>query len=389
MSPNDSAGRISKNVYLIAPTILFGFSVLFVIARTTIRLRYQKRLFIDDAFLFLAEICLCASVGLLYACADSLFLNEALITRPSTVVLPPDYLNRLSRSHKLDYAYIILTFTSIFAVKFSFLFFFRILVRRIHKMSVYWWVAVTVTTVAWVFCVLEPFIFCPYFDERLDSCKSDKSDASKEIGFAVMVTILDIMTDVLIIVIPVQLLWNVRIKRRQKIILGATLCLSIVMVLTAIVRISAILIGKDQVDMVWANFWQIIENCLAVMVVCLSAFRSVFVGTQARAKRLRNKQWYEFEKHSQMTRKRKNWMDIETEEIRALPKIPRPTMMGLKTFKRGKPHPEESIMHSQILDESNDKNTLHDDRNPTKIRVDYSISHETEQTTNGNQQSRA
>ncbi|MCJ1463581.1 hypothetical protein MMC07_002189 [Pseudocyphellaria aurata] len=161
------------------------------------------------------------------------------------------------------------------------------------------------------------------------------------------------------------------------------------MVMTAIVRISTLRIGNGKIDVVWGGFWQIIENCLAVAMVCLSAFRSVFVGTRAQAKQQQNKQWYVLKNHPQNTRKRKNWMDIETEEIRALPEIPRPTITGLKTFIRGKPHPEESIMHSQILDESNDQNTLHDERNPTQIWVDYSISHETDETTNGNQQSRA
>ncbi|MCJ1462858.1 hypothetical protein MMC07_001461 [Pseudocyphellaria aurata] len=274
MSSNDSVGRISKNVYLqITPTILFAFSVLFVLARTTLRLRYQKRLFIDDAFLFFAEICLCASMGLLYASADGVFLDEALITNPSAVVLPPDYLNQLFRLLKLDDAYIKLTFTSIFAVKF--------------------------------------------------------------------------------------------------------------------IRISTLRIGNGKIDVVWGGFWQIIENCLAVAMVCLLAFRSIFVGTRAQAKPARNKAWYVFSMHPQKTRKRKHWMDIETEETEALPEVPRPAITGLRTFIRGNPHPEESTMHSQILDESNGQNTLYVDRNPTQIWVDYSISHETDETTNGNQQSRA
>ncbi|MCJ1470002.1 hypothetical protein MMC07_008647 [Pseudocyphellaria aurata] len=386
MSPNDSAGRIPKNVFLIVPTILFALSVLFLLARTTLRLRYQKRLFIDDAFLLFAEICLGASVGLLYAFADNLFLNEALVTRPSAVILPPDYTNQRILFQKQSDACLVLTYTSIFAVKFSFLFFFKLIVRRIHSMIVYWWIVVAVTTIAWVVCVIKIFLPCMDFDETSMSC-NQKSDIPKNTGLSAMVDILDMITDILIIVIPVRLLWNVRIERRQKIILGATLCLSIVMVFTAIVRISALRLGNGLIDLVWGIFWQITENCLAVTMVCLSAFRSIFVGTQAQAKQ---RQWYVFKKHPQNARKRRNWMDIETDETGALPEIPRPTMTGLKTFIRGNPHPEESAMHAPILDESNcDQSTLHEDRIPTRIWVDYSISHETNETTNGNQQSRA
>lgn len=150
-------------------TILFAFSVLFVIARITLRLRYQKRLFIDDAFLFIAQVLLCVCLGLLYMFADSLFLDEALVTRPSLAIIPPDFENQLFRFHKISDAYLVLTYTSIFAVKFSFLFFFRVLVRRVHKMVVYWWIVVAVTAVAWIVCSISIFLPCLYFDER--SCK--------------------------------------------------------------------------------------------------------------------------------------------------------------------------------------------------------------------------
>lgn len=101
--------------------------------------------------------------------ADSLFLDEALVTRPSSAIIPPDFENQLFRFHKISDAYLVLTYTSIFAVKFSFLFFFRVLVRRVHKMVVYWWIVVAVTAVAWIVCVICIFLPCLYFDER--SCK--------------------------------------------------------------------------------------------------------------------------------------------------------------------------------------------------------------------------
>lgn len=159
-------------------------------------------------------------MGLLYAFADSLFLEEALTTSPSSVILPPDFLNQLFRFHKLSDAYLVLTYTSIFAVKFSFLFFFRVLVRRMHKMIVYWWIVVAVTTVAWAVCVISIFLPCTYFDERSSQSDSvhqflilidviewlighyavscgQKSELPKTIGFAALAIILDMITDIL------------------------------------------------------------------------------------------------------------------------------------------------------------------------------------------------
>lgn len=107
--------------------------------------------------------------------ADNLFFYEALATgRPSTII-PPDFENQLFRFHKISDAYLVLTYTSIFAVKFSFLFFFRVLVRRVHKMVVYWWIVVAVTAVAWIVCVISIFLSCLYFDERLSKILSPSS----------------------------------------------------------------------------------------------------------------------------------------------------------------------------------------------------------------------
>lgn len=44
--------------------ILLSLAIIFVLARTVIRLRLQKRLLVDDAFLFLGVVSLCASVAL-------------------------------------------------------------------------------------------------------------------------------------------------------------------------------------------------------------------------------------------------------------------------------------------------------------------------------------
>lgn len=93
-------------------------------------------------------------------------MDEALLTRPASTILPSDLFDQLFRFHKLSDAYLVLTYTSIFAVKFSFLFFFRVLVRRVHKMVVYWWIVIAITTVGWIVCVIGIFLPCLYFDNR-------------------------------------------------------------------------------------------------------------------------------------------------------------------------------------------------------------------------------
>lgn len=187
---------------------------IFVVARTTLRLRYQKKLFVDDAFLFFAEICLCASFGLLFAFVNATYLDEALLTHSDVAEIPQDFLHQLLQFHALSDAYLVLTYTSIFAVKASFLFLFRVLVRRVHKMVVFWWIALATTTVAWMVCVIAQFLPCLYFDVRASKlilgalisnvalkCYAAACGANaqfpKTVGISAMSIILDMITDIM------------------------------------------------------------------------------------------------------------------------------------------------------------------------------------------------
>lgn len=134
-----------------------------------IRLIHQKRLSLDDAFLYFAVICLCAAVGLLLHFTEAMYFNQALFLDssaefPSNYQALVDFLEH--KFHKTSAAYLILAHTTIFSVKFSFLFFFRVLVRRVRKMIVYWWTIFGIMIVAWVVTLIVDILPCPYFDIR-------------------------------------------------------------------------------------------------------------------------------------------------------------------------------------------------------------------------------
>ena len=90
--------------------------------------------------------------------------------------------------------------------------------------------------------------------------------------------------------IPVTLLWRVRIKPSQKIGLGAFLCLSTSMILMAITRAAGIRF-HGKFDSTWSFIWQQLETCVAVMMLSLTAFRSVFAAAKPNANDRRAKAW--------------------------------------------------------------------------------------------------
>ena len=89
-------------------------------------------------------------------------------------------------------------------------------------------------------------------------------------------TAMDIFSDGVVLSFPVAVLWQIRINTNQKFGVGVWLCLSIVMVLVAIVRIAGIKLTNGEVDIVWLAFWQQQEASISVIMVSVSAFRSLF-----------------------------------------------------------------------------------------------------------------
>lgn len=133
--------------------------------------------------------------------------------------------------------------------------------------------------------------------------------------------------------IPVILLWKAKIRPSQKIFLGIFLCLSICMIITAIVRVSGLRLGNIMIDVQWEVFFQQVEASVSVITVSLTAFRSL-LGLKARESREKKQRvWYSYQRIILLKKGRKT----SDSELRGdqLPSIPSATMTGMRTFIRG------------------------------------------------------
>ena len=65
------------------------------------------------------------------------------------------------------------------------------------------------------------------------------------------------------------------------------------MIITAVIRISSVRLGPKDVNITWWMFWLFIEACVSVIMVSMTAFRSLFMAHQAQLKenRLRVLSW--------------------------------------------------------------------------------------------------
>ncbi|KAI9810499.1 MAG: hypothetical protein M1826_003604 [Phylliscum demangeonii] len=357
--------RIPEPVFRAVLGTLFGLAIIAAVVRTVHRLRSHRRLFVDDLFLLIACIFLTASTIILYQ-------TTTLTYRPFWSWLaggPQELLKNVVSYEQLHFAYLFITWTAIFAVKFSFLFFFQVLVERIRYMTIYWRIVLGTTIIAFCLCVCEPAIECPHFATQsrtlglgtLEWIK-DPADGrvvvlvqcamgpgvNRSVTVASAATTLDFLTDLMIIALPIHLLWKVRMKTRQKFGLGVFLCLSVFMMMTAVVRISVLhrrLVGIQftAIDFVWKFFWLQVEACLAVLMVSLTALRSIFVsdsyrgGGHARARPIRPKMTpgASYRQRYWPGHKKSADADGADSDVGSLPSIPSATITGLRTFIRG------------------------------------------------------
>lgn len=123
-------------------------------------------------------------------------------------------------------------------------------------------------------------------------------------------------------------------KKRQKLALSFFLCLSIMMIIIAIIRVSRTSYSDRKIDVVWQSLWQALEGCVALVMTSITAFRTIFMGQRIRARR--RKRWTPAHSWMQRAKQRKNahkegdvWSNNDQ-----LPSIPQATFVKLRKYVR-------------------------------------------------------
>lgn len=129
------------------------------------RLRIFKRLYLDDAFVFIAWAILAAMAILWQAItADDLYFVNHFMLLVKDYILGNDISQddllafqslpaHIDRFYKTHTALLFLFFTTLWCIKLSFLFFFRRLYLNMGKLLWIWWAISIFTIAAWVCCV--------------------------------------------------------------------------------------------------------------------------------------------------------------------------------------------------------------------------------------------
>jgi hypothetical protein len=114
----------------------------------------------DDYFLLLALVALISSNALFFAAVPELYLFASA----SLGQIPPhkNFFQAAADTALLACAGEILSWIIIFAVKISFLFYFRTLIERMYRLTIWWRIILAICIPVAIVSMCSTFIVCPY-----------------------------------------------------------------------------------------------------------------------------------------------------------------------------------------------------------------------------------
>lgn len=251
-------------------------AIILAAARVLIRIYYLKRVNVDDYFFIVAIATLIPGAGLFFSYIKTAYAIEAVLDRKAS--LPPYFLQTLENAATYAQIAQLLCWITIFSIKFSFLFYFRALVNRLYKMEIWWWCTLVVLVPTAAVSIAGSFIACPHTGSSyLVDCNSSPAFLRREHGILDCLVVLDIVTDFMLISIPVIVLRTASLGLRRKLSIAVVLCLSLFMIAIALVRgVSARVTGTEN-QQIWICFWVQVEAPISVIAACPIAFRNLFL----------------------------------------------------------------------------------------------------------------
>ncbi|TVY22952.1 hypothetical protein LHYA1_G008173 [Lachnellula hyalina] len=248
---------------------LGGLAIVLTVGRLLIRLKLNKKLHWDDAAHVVALLCMILHSAI-YTGGRSL-AEAVLAYRAKKTHHVPD----LKLYLRLNIVTAVFGFTCYWAVKLSFLLFYRMLFGVSKAFMKAWWgVSAYVLITFWVaigtsltqcggsaFKITDPVACGSKQSEILDS-------KIFKICFAVNIT-----SDLAIMALPLGMLSRLQIRAVQKLGIAVIFCLTFVIIALEIVRLVQSLKGTGQS---WNVVWTNTETSVAVIVSCLPTYNTLF-----------------------------------------------------------------------------------------------------------------
>lgn len=135
-----------------------GVAIFFTLIRTTIRLYLFRRLYADDICVYIALVSLLSTGVLITLIVPILFEFEYILHGQKGITT--GFVQRVNYFLRMQFAIIVLFWTSIWGVKFSFLVWYRTLLAAPADRVALWWGVFSFTILAYIGCWITQLQSC-------------------------------------------------------------------------------------------------------------------------------------------------------------------------------------------------------------------------------------
>ncbi|KAL1639076.1 hypothetical protein SLS58_008278, partial [Diplodia intermedia] len=277
MSDSASQNYFTANVLTNTGYALIVVTSATVITRFSIRIWKRKPLQIEDLL-----------VGIAWAAFLALTISYIVVTPPMYHLYAvsggradpyPDMMDDALFIIKVFFYSTMLLWVTLWAVKFSLLALYRRLMNGLRTYVVLWWILV-------VFCAAvrrhirqEDFrVVLTRMPPDLRECGTPR-DINAQIASLYYAFAVDILTDLLIMALPIRLIWNLQMPRAEKLAVGALFCSGFVCITMAVLRVVQIGVkagNNSTPSSSWLALWAEVEAAIAVFIGCCPAFAAFY-----------------------------------------------------------------------------------------------------------------
>ncbi|KAI0382676.1 hypothetical protein F5Y04DRAFT_287721 [Hypomontagnella monticulosa] len=255
-----------------------AIATIFLAGRLYARFRGPRRLHLDDVCILFAYVLILITAALWqYAAVDMYYI---LNVNAGVAPLEADFEARTRRWLVISFVVEIFFYTILILFKLSMLFFFKRLGTNINWFNYMWWPILFFSLSTYFVSIGDVEYRCLFNDLETITvfCNSPAGTSflrtTLNVNCALDVISDFLMSDHVVMLIPIVLLWNVQIKWAKKLAFMGIFSLSIITMAISIARAADI--GATQKS-----------NGLpdSIVVACSSAFRQLFMGpSQSKAK---------------------------------------------------------------------------------------------------------
>ncbi|TLD30926.1 hypothetical protein PspLS_02230 [Pyricularia sp. CBS 133598] len=179
--------------------------------------------------------------------------------------------------------------SSLWAAKFSFLWMYRPLFRDMPVCRVLWYALMVFCTILLIGCYVTAFTVCSSMDASFNggTCNTPFNTPRGAITFWFSY-VADLLTDLLIMAFPMQLLRHLRLPFARKVGVACLFCAGWVCIIISSVRAWQLNKVVGQPELQWLALWGTMETSVVVMTVSAPGiYRAVNALTRTRRSRQR------------------------------------------------------------------------------------------------------